>query len=131
MPLNAHYGALIAHPAAPARNTIVREFGSWHRALAAAGLADRAATPAATVDARQRGGAERREAQREEQRTRVIAAVLRFEREHGRLPRAVEFFRWRYELGVDVPTQGPVYRLFPGGWSEVVERAGQVAGATV
>jgi hypothetical protein len=116
---------------APTRNTIVREFGSWHRALAAAGLGDRAATSAETVAARQRGGAERRAARQEEQRTRVISAVLRFQRENGRLPRAVEFFRWRYEVGVDVPTQGPVYRLFPGGWAEVLERARQVAGATV
>jgi hypothetical protein len=118
-------------PGAPARNTIAKEFGSWHRALAAVGLADRAATSAATVQARQRGGAEHRAARREEQRMRVIAAVHRFEREHGRLPRAVEFFRWRLDAAVDAPSQGTVYQEFRGGWAEVLERARQAAGATV
>jgi hypothetical protein len=53
--------------------------------------------------------------------------VQRFEREHGRRPGAGEFFRWRLESVVDAPTQGTAYRLFPGGWAEVL----QVAGATV
>jgi hypothetical protein len=60
---------------------------------------------------------------REQQRARVIAAVRRFEREHGRLPRALEFFRWRLSTPVDAPTQGTVYKLFPGGWSEVIQAA--------
>lgn len=111
------------HPEAPTRNTIAREFGSWYRALEIAGLADRAAASVATVAARNSGGAEHRAAHREAQRERVIAAVLRFEREHGRFPRAMEFFRWRVESAVDAPTQGPVYRLFPGGWADVVEGA--------
>ena len=50
----------------------------------------------------------------------MIGAVRRFEREHGRLPRALEFFRWRYEAAVDAPTQDTVYKLFPGGWAEVL-----------
>ena len=45
----------------------------------------------------------------------------------GRRPGAGEFFRWRLESVVDAPTQGTAYRLFPGGWAEVL----QVAGATV
>jgi Homing endonuclease associated repeat len=107
----------------PTRDTIVRQFGSWHQALAAAGLDDRAARAP-----RPAGGEERRAARRVEQRARVVAAVRRFERERGRWPRALEFFKWRLESEVDAPTQGTVYRLFPGGWAEVLR---QVAGATV
>ena len=114
------------NPGHPTRNTIALTFGSWHRALEAAGLGDRAARAP-----RPAGGEARRRQQRDAQRARIVAAVLRFEREHGRLPRALEFFRWRYEASVDAPTQGPVYRLFPGGWSEVLECARQAAGATV
>ena len=110
----------------PTRNTIVRQFGTWHKALAAAGLDDRIARPP-----RMAGGTERREARRRAQRERVLEAVRRFERERGRLPRALEFFRWRIERPVDAPTQGTVYRLFPGGWDEVLRGVRQVAGATV
>jgi hypothetical protein len=105
---------------APTRNTIVRAFGSWHGALEAAGLGDRLARPPRRI-----GGEAARAARREQQRARVIAAVRRFEQEHGWWPRALEFFRWRYEAAVDAPTQGPVYRQFPGGWSEVLLRARQ------
>jgi hypothetical protein len=108
--------------ARPTRNTIVRQFGSWHGALTAAGLGDRAAR-----GPRLAGGEDRRAAQRRTQRERVVAAVREFERDHGRLPRALEFFRWRLESAIEAPTQGTVYRLFPGGWAEVL----QAAGATV
>ena len=110
----------------PTRNTIVRHFGGWHAALAAAGLGDRVARAP-----RRTGGDARREARRRAQRERVLDAVRRFERECGRLPRAMEFFRWRIERAVDAPTQGTVYRLFPGGWDEVLQGARQVAGAVV
>ena len=119
------------HRDAPARNTIARQFGSWHRALEAAGLSDRAAASAATVAARHSGRTERRATRRAAQREQVIVWVLRFEREHGRLPRAMEFFRRRLESAVDAPSQATVYRSFPGGWADVLERARQVAGATV
>ena len=105
-------------PAAPWRNTIVRQFGSWQAALEAAGLGDRLARPPRPI-----GGEARRAAWRIEQRARVIAAVRAFELERGHLPRALEFFRWRYERSVDAPTQGTVYRLFPGGWAEVLANA--------
>jgi hypothetical protein len=55
--------------------------------------------------------------------------VREFEREHGRLPRALEFFRWRLEGAVDAPTQATVYSLFPGGWAEVRDAAGGLARA--
>ena len=115
------------HPDAPARNTIARAFGSWYEALSAAGVQERAAASPKTVEARRRGGEDRRDARQREQRARLVAAVRRFEREHGRLPRALEFFRWRLEANVSAPSQGTVYELFPGGWAEVL----QVAGATV
>ena len=49
------------HPESPTRNTIVRHFGTWYGALAAAGLEARAAASPATVAARHRSGVERRE----------------------------------------------------------------------
>jgi hypothetical protein len=114
------------HPEAPNRNTIVQHFGSWHGALEAAGLGDRVArTP------RKIGGEERRTDRRNAQRARVVAAVRRFERERGLLPRALEFFRWRYDSAIEAPSQASVYKLFPGGWPEVLECARQAAGATV
>ena len=103
---------------APSRNTIVRQFGSWQAALEAAGLGERVAR-----SARPMGGEAGRAARRVQQRARVIAAVRAFEREHGQLPRALEFFRWRYERAVDAPTQGTIYRLFRGGWAEVLDQA--------
>jgi len=102
----------------PDRNTIVRQFGSWLAALEAADLGDRVARPPRPI-----GGETGRAARREQQRERVIAAVQKYRREHGRLPRAMEFFRWRYEGAVDAPTQATVYNLFPGGWSEVLANA--------
>ena len=48
-------------------------------------------------------------------------AVRRFEAEHGRLPREMEFFRWRLAAVLDAPTQATVYRLFPGGWHAVLD----------
>jgi hypothetical protein len=108
------------NPGSPTRNTIVRHLGSWYEALAAAGLEERAAASPAVVAARHRGGDERRERRVQEQRARVIAAVRRFEAAHGRLPRALEFFRWRLQAAPHTPSQGMIYRLFPGGWTEVM-----------
>jgi hypothetical protein len=53
----------------------------------------------------------------------VVWAVRSFEREHGRRPRALEFFRWRLEAAIDAPTQATIYKLFPGGWAEVLAAA--------
>jgi hypothetical protein len=97
--------------AARERLADVRAYRPPHQA----GLRDRLARAPRPV-----GGEAGRAARRAQQRTRVIAAVHLYEREHGRVPRAMEFFRWRYEGGIDAPTQGTVYRLFPAGWAEVV-----------
>jgi hypothetical protein len=105
------------HPSAPTRNSVAKVFGSWHAAMEAAGLGDRAARRVA----RRAGGEEARRARRELQRARVVAAVRRFEAEHGRLPRAMEFFKWRLAVLPDTPTQATRYNLFPGGWKAVLE----------
>lgn len=104
----------------PRRNTIAKAFGGWHAALAAAGLEERAAASPARFEAMVRGGEARREARRVAQRARVVAAVEAFERKHGRLPCAMEFFRWQRVEAPDAPSQASVYRLFPGGWAEVL-----------
>jgi hypothetical protein len=111
-------------PGAPTRNTIARQFGSWHAALDAVGLADRAARPPQRI-----GGVGARERRRREQRERVVAAVRECERQLGRIPRAMEFFRWRLEFAPDTPTQGTVYLLFQGGWSEVQDAVAAGTGA--
>jgi hypothetical protein len=103
------------HPTHPTRNTITREFGGWQKALAAAGLGDRVARPP-----RRLGGEAGRARRRDEQRARVLATVRRFEAEHGRVPRAMEFFRWRLEAAPEAPSQSTVYNLFPGGWPAVL-----------
>jgi hypothetical protein len=108
----------------PHRNSVVRHFGTWYAALAAAGLEARAAASPALVEARRRGGVERRELRAREQRTRVMAAVRRFEAAHGRLPRAIEFFRWRIKEAPQSPSQAAIYGLFPGGWAEVIASCG-------
>ena len=105
------------HPEQPARNTITKTFGGWYAAMETAGLASRAARRGA----RPAGGEARRRAHREAQRARVLAAVRRFEGEIARRPRAMEFFRWRLTAAPDSPSQGTVYRVFPGGWAEVLE----------
>jgi hypothetical protein len=35
----------------------------------------------------------------------------------------MEFFRWRLHHAPDSPSQMTVYRVFPGGWREVVAEA--------
>jgi hypothetical protein len=107
------------HPERPTRNTVAGAFGSWYAAMEAAGLASRAARRGAS----RAGGEERRAARREEQRASVIAAVRRFEAAHDRMPRAMEFFKWRLDAAPESPTQATVYKLFRGGWEEVLAAA--------
>ena len=114
--------AAAREPEWPTRNTITQRFGSWHAALAAAGLADRAASTRTAQQARLRGAAAHREAHIAAQRERVLA-VLRFAVHidgGGTLPTAMQFFRWRLINAPATPTQATVYRLFPGGWPAVL-----------
>jgi hypothetical protein len=104
------------HRSSPTRNTVARQFGSWYAAMEAAGLAERAARRRPTVrrgDAKARAGAIDRRAQ-------LIVAVRQFESEHGHVPSATEFFRWRRASCPTAPSQATVYRLFPGGWDAVL-----------
>ena len=87
--------------------------------MEAAGLVGRVAGPA-----RPPVTAEGRESWRQVQRGRVVDAVRRFEAEHGRLPRAMEFFKWRLAVMPDTPTQATIYNLFPGGCKAVLEACG-------
>jgi hypothetical protein len=106
------------HPGTPTRNTVATAFGSWHAAMEAADLIDRA------VRTKKRAGGEAPWAEvRRAKRARVVAAVRRFEAEHGRLPRAMEFFKWRFAAAPDTPSQAAVYKLFPGGWQAVLDAA--------
>ena len=109
----------------------MRHFGTWYDALAAAGL--EAARPRLQRSSQPGTAAavERPRVQRaREQRARVIAAVRQFEIAHGRLPRATEFFRWRLQAAPHTPSQGTVYRLFPGGWTEVMLAIGPLGDET-
>ena len=97
---------------------MARHFGSWHAALEAAGLADRAA---ATPDRFANRSRAMFDARRIEQRERVLASVRRCEAALGHFPRAMEYFRWRLEHEPETPTQATVYNVFPGGWNSVRE----------
>jgi hypothetical protein len=110
------------NPSSPNRGTITRAYGSWHGAMVAAGLGHRAARRGPT----RAGGVAARSERREQQRARVVAAVRRFETERGRMPRAMEFFKWRLAAAPDTPSQGTVYNLFPGGWAAVLEACAAV-----
>jgi hypothetical protein len=104
----------------PTRNTLARRFGSWNAALAAAGLADRAASTAQVRRARSAGGVADREARAQAQRERVLATLRYGVNRHGHVPTAMQFFRWRLVEAPATPTQATVYRLFPGGWPAVI-----------
>ena len=108
-------------PSLPHRNTLARRFGSWAAALEAAGLGERAASTPALREARLVGGAEARAARAEAQRERVLATLRYGVTVHGSLPTAMQFFRWRLVEAPATPSQGTVYKLFPGGWSAVLE----------
>jgi hypothetical protein len=97
---------------------VAATFGSWHAAMRVAGLIDRAARRVPTAS-----NAAARDQRQAAKREIVLAAVRRFEAEHGRLPRAMEFFKWRFVAAPDAPSQGSVYRVFPGGWEEVLTAA--------
>jgi hypothetical protein len=109
------------NPAWPSQNTLAKAFGSWADALRAAGLGDRVALeypngwsawakPSPAARARDQGI--------------VVAAVRALEAKLERSPNATEYFAWRLNGRRELPSQAKTYRLFPGGWTRVLEAAG-------
>jgi hypothetical protein len=111
------------HPEWPTRNTIVRRFGSWRSALEACGLSTAHARNEATVERARRSSAPHFEAHRARMRIEVLVAVRRCERDLKRPPTATEFLRWRRGRAPGTPSHATIYRLFPGGWAEVLDAA--------
>jgi hypothetical protein len=107
-------------PDAPTRNTVAAAFGSWREALTAAGIGSSTAMPATRVAAIQAGSAASRARRRRSQRRRVLATVQECIAALGREPRASEFLRWRTFNAPESPCQMTIYRVFPGGWMEVL-----------
>ena len=108
---------------APTRNTIVAAFGSWLRALEAVGLDTRPALAEERVAAIRAAGARRYEARRAASIESIVAAVRRCIDEIGHEPRALEFLRWRAARAPESPSQMTIYRLFPGGFADVLAAA--------
>jgi DNA-directed RNA polymerase specialized sigma24 family protein len=63
----------------------------------------------------------KRVATRSLQRAAVLREVDSCWTALGRIPTASEFLRWRLTNAPESPGQAAVYRLFPGGWPEVLE----------
>jgi hypothetical protein len=108
---------------APTRNTIAAAFGSWRAALGAVGLDTSHSLCAERVDAIRDGNAAANEARRASSRRGILAAVRRCTAEIGREPRATEFLRWRAAHAPESPCQMTIYRIFPGGFAEVLAAA--------
>jgi Homing endonuclease associated repeat len=112
----------------PTRNTLARRFGSWHDALDAAGLADRAAQPPELRDLCTRGGELRRAERRIAQRERTIDAVKRCAATLGHFPRPTEYARWRLHNERNAPSIPTAYTIFDGGWAELLDACESPAG---
>jgi len=107
-------------PAAPTRNTVAAAFGSWRAALVAAGLScDRAHPPERLARIRQ-ARSSARAAQRLKRRGLILDAVTGCVADLGREPRATEFLQWRQHHAPESPCQMTLYRVFPGGFKEVL-----------
>jgi hypothetical protein len=107
----------------PTRNTITAAFGSWHAALTAAGLEDRAARDPRIYETREARALAGRKAQAELMRAEVLGAVHRFAATAPNLT-LIDFIAWAREHAPECPSQPTIYRLFPGGWRQVLEAAG-------
>jgi len=64
-----------------------------------------------------------RDARLARQREAIVAAVRRCAAEIGHSPRATEFLRWRAASAPECPSQMTIYRVFPGGFAEVLAAA--------
>jgi hypothetical protein len=108
---------------APTRNTIAAAFGSWLAALEAAGLDTTLALPEARTAAIREGNVHGQAERRAITRARVVAALRRCIDEIGYAPRVTDFLRWRADRAPDCPSQMTIYRVFPGGFAEVLAAA--------
>ena len=104
----------------PTRNTLARFFGSWRAALEAAALPAEGCRPADTISKCLDTRAATRVVAAGQRRMAVLEAVERCWVALGRVPGASEFFRWRLHSATDCPSQADIYRLFPGGWPDVL-----------
>jgi hypothetical protein len=105
---------------APSRNTVAAAYGSWAAALAAVGLDTSGSLDAARVAAIRAGNEAGVLARRAKSRRLIIDAVQRCVEQLGREPRATEFLAWRREHARQCPSQMTIYRLFPGGFDELM-----------
>lgn len=106
---------------APNRDTVARFFGSWRAALLAAGLSTEGSRSAETIARTLDTAARTRAPIAWRRRLAVQQAVHRCWADLGRVPDASEFFRWRLRNAPESPSQPIIYRLFPGGWPEVLD----------
>lgn len=107
-------------PTAPNRNTVAAAFGSWRAALVAAGIScDRAQAPERLARVRETRS-HTRAAQRTKTRSVILDAVTSCMTDLGHEPRATEFLKWRLQHAPETPCQMTVYRVFPGGFKEVL-----------
>jgi hypothetical protein len=107
----------------PDRNTIARTFGSWRAALVAAGLPTEGTRPPEVIAASAKAKTAARAAHRERQRLAIVEAVRLSREELGHWPAALEFMRWRLECSPASPSQMTIYKMFPGGWEQVLAAA--------
>jgi hypothetical protein len=105
----------------PSRNTVARVLGSWRAGLVLAGLpTDRTRTPEVIATCRSSRAPGQAKVDRRH-REAVIRSVERCVTSLGRAPGASEYLRWRLRWDPGSPAQASIYRLFPGGWQEVLE----------
>ncbi len=107
-------------PDAPTRNSIAAAFGSWRAALIAAGISCDRAQPPERLSRVREARLSARAAQRAKRRSSVLDAVTSCLADLGREPRANEFLRWRLQHAPESPCQMTLYRIFPGGFNEVL-----------
>jgi hypothetical protein len=92
-------------------------------ALTAVGLDTGSSRSAEQVTAIREGNAAAHARRRAQSRTAILDAVRRCTAEIGHEPGATEFLRWRADRAPDSPCQMTIYRLFPGGFADVIAAA--------
>ena len=107
-------------PTAPDRNTVAAAFGSWRAALVAAGISCDRARPLELIVKARNSQVSARAAQRAKRRSVILDAVTGCAADLGREPHATEFLNWRLDHAPESPCQMTLYRVFPGGFKEVL-----------